>query len=588
MNDDFIIRAKKWFSDIFDEKTKEQVKKMLEENNTEELKERFSEDLKFGTGGMRGKMGIGTNRMNIYTVGIATQGFAKYLLDKDDNNKGKGIVIAHDPRHNSTLFTKRAACVLAANNIKTYIFDGPNPTPLLSFAVRYFNAAGGIVITASHNPPEYNGYKAYLEDGGQLVSPEDEIILNNVEKTSYEDVKTIDERSAIEKGLIITCNKDVERAYLDVLMKPLIYPDICKEYGPNLKTVYSPLHGAGYKLAPQALNLAGFTDIISVAKQAEPNGDFPTVTFPNPEDPEAWKLIIETSENINADLAIANDPDADRVGIAVKDNNGKYILLNGNQTGALIVYHVLSGLKLNNKLPENPYIIKTIVTSELWRKIADKFNVKIFDVLTGFKYIGEMITRYNKEKEENKTTLTYILGGEESYGYMIGDHVRDKDGINAAIVISEIAALAFSENSTIYQKLQDIYSEFGLHIEKLKSFYFEGLQGRETMENIMKKLRDNPPTTICNSSLIEKRDYLNNKISNSKGEIIGKTELPKSNVISVLFADGTKIVARPSGTEPKIKFYFFVNESDKKETAEVLKEKIDHIEMEFFKHLDLK
>ena len=526
--------------------------------------------------------------MNIYTVGIATQGFASYLLEKSSTTMNQGIVIAHDSRNNSPLFAKRTAEVMAANKIKTYIFNNITPTPLLSFSIRELDAAGGIVITASHNPPEYNGYKAYLDDGGQLVYPEDEKVLEKVARTTFEDVKVLNYEKAREEKLIEEVDERITENYLKAILNALLDSELCKKTGSQVKVVYSPLHGAGYHLTPLALKEAGFTNLTVVPQQAQPDGNFPTVSYPNPEDPKAWELSIQQARKTEADLAIANDPDADRIGLMIKFPNGEYKLLNGNQTGALIVNHVLSNLAEKNNLPENPYIIKTIVTSELWKKIADHYQVDVIDVLTGFKYIGEIITKYQKEKEQGKSNRNYICGGEESFGYMIGDHVRDKDGINAALIIAEIAAFAKQEGITLYDKLQKIYETYGFHTEKLISFGFEGIEGKQKINSIMSKLRSDPPLQIHQSPLKEKQDYLEKKVTDQQGKKIGETTLPQSNVIALLFQDGTKITARPSGTEPKIKFYFFVSSPPGAGTQQQLEEKLKMIEQEYLNHLDLK
>ncbi|MGC9366969.1 MAG: phospho-sugar mutase [bacterium] len=588
MNDDFMSRAKSWLSSDIDEDTRAEIKDLIDSGNISELEDRFYTDLKFGTGGMRGKMGAGTNRMNIYTVGIATQGFASYLLEKSSSTMNQGIVIAHDSRNNSTLFAKRTAEVMAANKIKTYIFNQITPTPLLSFSIRELGAAGGIVITASHNPPEYNGYKAYLDDGGQLVYPEDEKVLEKVARTSFMDVKTLDYEKAREEQLIEEVDEQVTEKYLNAILNALLDSELCKKSGSRVKIVYSPLHGAGYYLTPLALKEAGFTNLTVVPKQSQPDGNFPTVSYPNPEDPKAWELSIQQARQIDADLAIANDPDADRIGLMIKFPNGEYKLLNGNQTGALIVNHVLSNLAEKNNLPENPYIIKTIVTSELWKKIADNYQVDVIDVLTGFKYIGEIITKYQKEKEQGKSNRNYICGGEESFGYMIGDHVRDKDGINAALIIAEIAAFAKQQGISLYDKLQQIYETYGYHAEKLISFSFEGIEGKQRINSIMSKLRSEPPGQINQSPLKEKQDYLEKKITDQQGKQTGETTLPQSNVIALLFQDGTKITARPSGTEPKIKFYFFVSNPPGVGSQQQLEHKLKIIEQEYLNHLNLK
>ncbi|MBN1150424.1 phospho-sugar mutase [candidate division WOR-3 bacterium] len=575
MNGFFLDNAKIWLEDPFDEETKKRVQSLIDSADQSILKELFYTDLEFGTGGMRGKMDVGTNRMNIYTVGRATQGLAQYIKNRYSGEIT--AVIAFDSRRNSKIFCQRAASVFAANGIIAYIFEEPTPTPLLSYAVRYLGSKTGLVITASHNPPEYNGYKVYGNDGCQVVPPEDGEILEKVKETTFDKVQTFDFEKALKEGIVKKVPQEVEESYKEELLNSLTDKKMSQENGRNVKILYSPLHGAGFRIAPESLRQAGFVNLETVKEQSTPDGEFPTVQYPNPEDPSAWKLILKRAKEIDADIAIANDPDADRIGLAVRDKNGEFYLLNGNQTGALIFEHVLSKKAEKTK---NPYTVKTIVTSELWQSISDFYKTPIFNTLTGFKYIGEMITNFENQRPEMK----FLVGGEESYGYLIGTHARDKDGINAALIIAEISSIAKSEGKTVLEKLDKIYRKYGVHREKLMTFTFEGLEGKENIDGIMSKLRKNPPRVSTDGKLKILEDYFENKIIDDKGNLIGKTKLPKSNVISILFDNGTKIVARPSGTEPKIKFYFFVQGKNETETEKKLNNSIN----EYLTHLEIK
>lgn len=576
MNNNFSDNAKIWLGDTFDDETKIRVKSLIDSGDNKKLEELFYTDLEFGTGGMRGKMDVGTNRMNVYTVRRATQGLAGHVLSK---YKGEvTAVIAYDTRRNSKLFCENAASVLAANGILAYYFKEPTPTPLLSFAVRYLGAKCGIVITASHNPPEYNGYKVYGSDGCQLVYPEDEEVLSRVKNTTFDQVKMTDFQTAIEKDKIRQVPRQLEEAYKIELLNCLTDKKRVGVSGDNITVVYSPLHGAGFRIVPEILKRAGFKNVRTVPEQSSPDGNFPTVKYPNPEDADAWKLIIEFAEKTGADIAIANDPDADRIGLAVRDEKGKFLLLNGNQTGALILEHVLSQKADNTK---NPYVVKTIVTSELWKIIADSYGVEIFNVLTGFKYIGELISKFEKDRPE----MNFLAGGEESYGYLIGKHARDKDGINAALIISEMASFAKEENSSLWRKLAEIYYKFGIFKEKLLTFTFEGIEGKQKIERIMTKLRNDPPKASTGSRLKLMKDYLEKKTVDGNGKFAGETDLPVSNVISLDFENDTKIVARPSGTEPKIKIYFFVSSIDQSESE--IEDRLEKAIAEYLLHLEI-
>ena len=559
------LKAKKWLEGNYDESTKETIRKMMEDNPSE-LTESFYRNLEFGTGGLRGIMGVGTNRMNIYTVGAATQGMANYLKDTFSEQDIIKVAIAYDSRNNSKLFAQTAADVFSANGIKVYLFDDLRPTPELSFAIRHFNCQGGIVITASHNPKEYNGYKAYWDDGGQIISPHDQNIIDEVNKIN--DISEIKFQG--NPDLIEMIGSSVDEIYLKHIHELSLSPEAIvrqKEF----KIVFTPIHGTGATLVPKVLKRFGFENVYMVDEQASPDGNFPTVKSPNPEESAALELAMNMAKNINADLVMATDPDSDRVGIAIRKDDDM-ILLNGNQAASLLIYYLITKWKENNKLSGSEYIVKTIVTSELLAKIADKEDVEHFDVLTGFKYIADIIKKLEGKK-------TFIGGGEESYGYLVGDFVRDKDAIISCAMIAETAAWAADKGIGLYDLLIDIYLEFGLHKEKLVSVVRKGKTGAEDIQAMMKNFRENPPESLGNSDVIEIKDYQSGV---SLDRITGKSEninLPKSNVLQFFTKDGGKVSVRPSGTEPKIKFYFgVVSPLESKEEYEkvdrILEEKI--------------
>ncbi|MBQ3689757.1 MAG: phospho-sugar mutase [Bacteroidales bacterium] len=543
-----IERAKEWLSDKFDQETKNQVKNLLE-NNEKELVECFYKNLEFGTGGMRGIMGVGTNRMNVYTVGMATQGLANYL-NKTFQGQEIKVAIAHDSRNNSALFAKTCADIFSANGIKAYLFNSLRPVPELSFAVRQLGCKSGVMITASHNPKEYNGYKAYWEDGAQVVAPHDKNIVDEASKVKVSDVKFNGNPSLIE-----TLDEEFDKIYLERIKGlTLSQEDINKHK--DIKIVYTPIHGSGVRLVPEILKMKGFENISVVQEQCNPDGNFPTVISPNPENAEALTLAIKLAKEKGADLVMATDPDADRVGIAVRNNNNEFVLMNGNQTAAILTYYLLTKWKENGKLDGNQYIVKTIVTTELLKAMADKFSVKCYDVLTGFKFIADVI-----RNNEGKTT--FIGGGEESYGYLAGEFVRDKDAVNACSLIAEAAAWAAEKGKTMYQLLLDIYSQYGYYRESLVNVVKEGKSGAEEIQKMMDDYRNDPPAVINDSNVVMIKDYLTQKASNILDGTDENIDLPKSNVLQFFLEDGTKISVRPSGTEPKIKFYFGVKEGVK-------------------------
>ncbi|MBE9467368.1 MAG: phospho-sugar mutase [Bacteroidetes bacterium] len=564
-------KANNWLKGNYDEETKKQVNSLLK-NDQDELIDAFYKNLEFGTGGLRGVMGAGTNRMNIYTLGMATQGLSNYLLKQFTNLDKIKVAIAYDCRNNSKLFAETTANIFAANGISVYLFDSLRPTPELSFAIRHFNCQSGIVITASHNPKEYNGYKVYWEDGGQIIAPHDVNIINEVKKISdINDIKFHPNKS--QENNITLIGEEVDNIYLNKIKDLSLSPDIIKKHN-NLKIVYTPIHGTGVKLVPDILKKFGFKNIYNVPEQDINDGNFPTVKSPNPEEAEALNMAINKACEIDADIVLATDPDGDRVGIAVKDNNNKFILLNGNQTGALLFNYIISQWHDKNKLTGNEFMVKTIVTSELLTQITNKYDLKYFDVLTGFKYIANII-KLNPEQ-------TFICGGEESYGYLAGDFVRDKDAVMACALIAEAAAYAQEQRKTVYETLIDIYKEFGFYKEKLTYIVKKGKSGAAEIQDIMNNFRSSSPEKINNSKVILVKDYLSQKETNISSGKQSEIELPKSNVLQFFLEDGSKISVRPSGTEPKIKFYISVNQklnsiNEFEETNIILDKKIQDI-----------
>lgn len=543
MDPKIIERAKSWLTDLYDAETKKQVQDMLD-NDPNELVESFYRNLEFGTGGLRGIMGAGTNRMNIYTVAMATQGFANYIKLMHPGEKDLSIAISYDGRNNSHAFANITADVMSANGIKVYIFDCLRPTPELSFAVREMKCQAGVMVTASHNPKEYNGYKAYWNDGGQLVSPHDKNVIAEVEKIT--DPSMVNFKRNPE--LITVLGEDFDKIYLEKVYGLSLSLDLIKKHK-DLRIVYTPIHGTGRRLVPEILKMKGFENVYCVEEQMIVDGNFPTVKSPNPEEPAAMALAVKKAQEVNADLVMATDPDADRVGIAVKNDKGEFILLNGNQTASIFVYYLLTRWSELGKLTGKEYIVKTIVTTELLFEIAKKYDVKRYDVLTGFKYIADKILELEGKEQ-------FIGGGEESYGYLAGDFVRDKDAVIATSMIAEATAWAAEQGKTPYQLLMDIYKEFGLYKEKLVSLTKKGISGTEEIKALMAKFRTTPPTEIDGEKVVEIRDY---KASEAKDLLTGKVtviNLPKSDVLQFFTESGSKITVRPSGTEPKIKFYF--------------------------------
>ena len=559
-------KINEWLSGNYDEESRSQIEE-LQKNDAAQLEDAFYKDLEFGTGGLRGIMGVGTNRMNKYTVGMATQGYANYLKKCFPEVK---VAIAHDVRNNSRNFAEIAARIFAANDIKVFLFDDIRPTPELSFAIRSLHCQGGVVITASHNPKEYNGYKAYWKDGGQLVPPHDKNVIEEVEKIkSLSDVKWNGKQENIT-----LIGRDMDKKYLEMVKGLSINPDACiKEH--DLKIVYTPIHGTGIMLAPKALAAYGFDNVQIVEEQATPDGNFPTVIYPNPEEKETMSIGLKKAKELDADILLGTDPDADRVGVGVKDNQGEWVLLNGNQTAMMVFNYIIEARKKKGIAKQNDMVIKTIVTTDMIDKIAAKNNIACYNTLTGFKWIAELI----REKEGNEN---YIVGGEESFGLMIGDKVRDKDAVSAVATICEMSAVEKEKGKTLFQKLMELYVEYGFYYEKLISLTKKGMNGSKEIADMMQGYRDNPPKEIAGSKVVDFLDYQLQVNKNLVTEEMKKITLPKSNVLQFITEDGTKISARPSGTEPKIKFYFSVNMplksvDDFDKTKNLLDAKIDRI-----------
>jgi phosphoglucomutase len=532
-----------WLTPAYDETTRNEILK-LQEQKSDDLEDAFYKDLEFGTGGLRGIMGVGTNRMNKYTVGMATQGYANYLKQSFKDVK---VAIAHDCRNRSREFAEITANIFAANDIKVYLFEALRPTPELSFTIRHFGCQGGVVCTASHNPKEYNGYKAYWDDGAQLVPPHDKNVIAEVEKIkSIEDVKW----SGCEQNISII-GKDIDELYIGMVKGLSINPDVCVKQH-DLKIVFTPIHGTGITLVPQVLKEYGFDNVHIVEEQATPDGNFPTVIYPNPEEKETMSIGLAKAKELDADILLGTDPDADRVGVGVKNHKGEWVLLNGNQTAMIAFNYMIEARKESGLAKPNDMIIKTIVTTDMIDVIAKQNDIACYNVLTGFKWIAELI----KEKEGKEN---YIIGGEESFGLMIGDKIRDKDAVSAVAIICEIAANEKNKKNNLFTKLINLYVKYGLYKEDLISITKKGMNGAKQIADMMEGFRSNPPKKINNSSVVQLLDYQYQTNINLQSGVSEKINLPKSNVLQFILEDGSKISARPSGTEPKIKFYFSVN-----------------------------
>jgi phosphoglucomutase len=535
-------KVNQWLNGSFDEAVKSEIKK-LQKDNPAELADAFYRNLEFGTGGLRGIMGIGTNRMNKYTVGMATQGYANYLKQSFPNQQVR-VAIAHDCRNNSRFFAETVAGVFAANGIKVFLFEELRPTPELSFAIRYLKCQGGVVCTASHNPKEYNGYKAYWDDGAQMVPPHDKNVITEVEKIhGVDDVKW---KGGEENITLI--GKELDEAYIRMLKGLSINPEAIKAQK-DLKIVYTSIHGTGITLVPKVLEEYGFSNVSIVKEQATPDGNFPTVVYPNPEESEAMSYGLRQAEQMDADILCGTDPDSDRVGIGVKDNDGKWVLLNGNQTAVLAFNYMIESRRQKGLATPNDMVVKTIVTTDMIDRIAEKNKVHCYNVLTGFKWIAELI----REKEGKEK---YIIGGEESYGLMIGDQIRDKDAVSAVAIICEMAAVEKNKGSSLYEKLLDLYVEYGCYQEGLVSITKKGMNGQQEIAEMMERFRKQPPQTLAGMKVVSLLDYQKQEEKDLETGNMKPIKLPKSNVLQFVLEDGSKISARPSGTEPKIKFYF--------------------------------
>ena len=553
---DYLKKYQEWITnDYFDDKTQSELKAL--EGNEKEIEDRFYKDLEFGTGGLRGVLGAGSNRMNIYTVRRATQGLANYIIAQ--KGQSKGVAIAYDCRNMSTEFATTAACCLAANGIKAYVFDSLRPTPELSFALRHFGCIAGIVITASHNPSEYNGYKVYWEDGAQVTSPKDVDIIAEVNGiANYADCKTMDEVEAKKAGLFQVIGKDVDDLYMEELKKLVINPvgDLGKEF----KIVYTPLNGTGNLPVRRILKEIGFENVYVVKEQEMPDGNFTTVGYPNPEDPKVFTLAKKLADEVNADIILATDPDADRLGVVVRDDNGEWVLLNGNMSGCLIAEYVFSQKAEKGILPSNAALVKTIVSGNMSDQIAKHYNATLYEVLTGFKFIGEKIKMF-----EETGVNSYVFGYEESYGCLVGTHARDKDAINAVMTFCEAAAYYKSKGITLYQQLQNMFKQYGYYKEDLMSVTLKGIEGMSKIKEIMDAYRVNPPKAAGDYTVLKVRDYQEDTITDMTTGEVTPTGLPNSNVLYFDMNDDAWCAVRPSGTEPKIKFYFGVkgeNEAD--------------------------
>ncbi len=560
-------RINQWLNGNYDSQTKDEIKGLIKGGKEDELIDSFYKDLEFGTGGLRGIMGVGSNRMNKYTIGMATQGLSNYLKKSFPGEQLK-VAIAHDSRNNSDYFAKITAEVFSANGIKVYFFKALRPTPELSFAVRLLGCHGGVVLTASHNPKEYNGYKAYWKDGAQMIAPHDKNTITEVQ--NIKDVSDI--KFQRNDALIENIGEEVDNKYLDMIHSLSISKDAIKRQK-DLKIVFTPIHGTGIVLVPDVLKKFGFTNINVVEEQSKPDGNFPTVVYPNPEEPDALSLALKKAKEIDADILMGTDPDSDRVGIAVKNDKGEFQLLNGNQTGSLLLNYLINAWKEAGKIKGKEFIVKTIVTTYLIDKIAADKGVKCYNTLTGFKYIAALIGELEGKE-------LFIGGGEESYGYLVGDQVRDKDAISSCAFIAEMAAYAKDKGVSLFDMMRDMYVKYGFYKEKLISLTKKGKSGAEEIQQMMKDLRNNPPKVVAGSALIQLKDYQAQTIKDLKTGKETPTNLPKENVLQFLTEDGTLVSARPSGTEPKIKFYISVN------TPLSKKEDYDKVNIELDKKIE--
>ncbi len=544
-------KAEAWLSSsVYEAATQAEVRKMLDNPDKTDLVESFYQNLEFGTGGLRGIMGVGTNRMNIYTVGAATQGLSNYLNKNFKDLKQIAVVVGHDCRNNSRLFAEVSANIFAANGIKVYLFDDMRPTPEMSFAIRQLGCQSGIILTASHNPKEYNGYKAYWDDGAQVLAPHDKGIIDEVNKVGAEDIKGLHTVLDTANPLIEIIGEEIDKLYLDKIKTISIDPEAIRRQK-DMKIVYTPIHGTGMMLIPRSLQLWGFENVNTVPEQMVKDGNFPTVVSPNPENAEALSMAIALAKKIDADIVMASDPDADRVGMACKDSNGEWVLVNGNQTCMIFLYYIIKNRIAMGKMKGNEFVVKTIVTTELIKAIADKNNVEMYDCYTGFKWIASVI-------RENEGKKQYIGGGEESYGFLAEDFVRDKDAVSACSLLAEICAWAKDQGKTLFDVLMDIYVEYGFSLNHTVNVVKPGKTGADEIKQMMVNFRTNPPKELAGSEVVLTKDYQSLKATDNKGNVTDIAQPATSNVLQWYTADGTKVSVRPSGTEPKIKFYIEV------------------------------
>lgn len=571
---DYLEKYEFWLaSEAFDDETKAELEAIR--GDEKEIKERFYKDLEFGTGGLRGIIGAGTNRMNKYTVGKATQGLASYILKNNPDGAKMGVAIAYDSRNMSPEFAERAALVLNANGIKSYIFDELRPTPELSYAVRSLGCTAGIVVTASHNPPEYNGYKVYWADGAQVVEPKDRGIIEEVNAVAdFADIKTIDKEEAVKAGLFNVIGSDIDDGFVNAVLEQAVRPEEVKK-AEDMVIVYTPLHGTGNKPVRRVLKEAGFKNVFVVPEQELPDKNFSTVGYPNPEDPKAFTLAIELAKEKNADIVVGTDPDADRIGVVIKDKDGGYSVMTGNMTGALLTEYVLGGRNEKGRLPKNAAVIKTIVTTEMVRAIAENYYAQLIEVLTGFKYIGEKIKQF-----EEDNSRTFVFGFEESYGCLSGTYARDKDAVGAAMLVCEMAAYYKNRGMTLYDALNELYEKYGVYREGVKSVTLKGIDGAEQIQKIMAYLRANTPIEFAGHRIIWKKDYKTKEFVNIATGETEESTLPVSDVLYYNLEDGAWLCVRPSGTEPKIKFYMGVRGISVKEAkrkVEAMENAVDEL-----------
>ena len=567
-----------WLADpAIAEPDKDEIRDLQSCGNEKELSDRFYRELEFGTGGLRGVVGAGLNRMNVYTVGAAAQGLASYIVSQGELAMAGGTVIAHDSRHMSELFAKRTACVMAGNGIRAHLFAQLRPTPQLSFAIRHLQASAGVMITASHNPPEYNGFKAYWSDGVQVVPPHDQGIMDQVRQVGrFVNVKARAFEDARSDRIIRIIGPELDEAFLSAVGESCLNSPQCQDHARHLKIVFTPLHGTGGTLIPQALRQRGF-EVIPVKEQSEPDGDFPTVSSPNPEETAALRMGIELARVEGADLVIGTDPDADRVGIAVPDRNGNFELVTGNQIAAMLTHYICEQLTRQGRFPHNAALVTTIVSGDMMKDIARAYGADVIETLTGFKWIGQQVSQFEADGTPENPAKTFIFGGEESYGYMPAVFTRDKDAVTSSVYIADMAAWAASQGRTLHDLLEDLFNRYGYYEEAAKNLTFRGKEGEQKIQAMMDYLRSNPPMTIGDEIVETIADLKSGEERDMQGSVVGRYELPSSNVLLFKLTDGTKVVARPSGTEPKIKFYILTRQT-KGEAREQATARINAIE----------